>query len=214
MIIHTVEQGSIEWQMLRSGIPTASRFDKIITAEKGARSKSFEDFAHLLVAERILGHPIEIGSTAFMQRGNVVEKSARQFYELQTDIEVKPCGFITLDDESAGASPDGLIGENGILEIKCATPGIHIGYLLDAEGIGYRQQTQGQLWIAEREFVDTVAYHPDLPSTVVRFVRDEKYIAQLAALVRDFSAYIDDCIAQLAKRGFIGHADHPDLKIA
>ena len=214
MIIHNVEQGSLDWQMLRSGIPTASRFDKIATAEKCARSKSFEGFAHHLIAERILGHPIEIGSTSFMQRGNLVEKQAREFYELQTDNVPTRVGFITLDDESAGASPDGLIGTDGLLEIKCPTPAVHVGYLLDAEGIGFRQQCQGQLWIAERSWVDTLSYNPDLPSTVVRQGRDERYITALAALVREFNAYIAHCLEQLAQRGYIGHADRPELQIA
>lgn len=215
MIIHPVVQGSIEWQMLRVGIPTASKFDKIITAEKGTRSSSFERYAHHCIAERMLGHPVELGSTSFMQRGQLIEEQARQFYEIFSDnVPTKVGGFISLDDMSAGASPDGFIGEDGLLEIKCPTPDIHVGYLLDARGIHYKQQCQGQLWICEREWVDTVSYNPDLPSCVVRIQRDEKYISALAAQVRDFNAYIRECLEQLAKRGYIGNADNPLIKVA
>src|SRR5262245_45091449 len=118
MIIHDVVQGSTSWLQLRAGIPTASQFDQIITPS-GKPSKSAERYMLTLLAERLMGHPITENVSMWMKRGSEMEADAVAFYQLQTDSDTVPVGFITNDEGTIGASPDRLVGEEGLLEIKC-----------------------------------------------------------------------------------------------
>ncbi len=199
MIRHDVEQGGPEWKMLRLGIPTASQFDKIITPS-GKPSQSADKYMNTLLAEQLLGVPMDDASSGFMQRGTVLEKRALSYYELLHDgVKLEKVGFLTLDNGRAGASPDQLVGSDGLLEIKCPSAPNHVGYMLDAQGIGYKVQVQGQLWIAEREWSDTLSYNPDLPPALVRQTRDDKFIALLAAAVDQFLEAMDEAKEKLQK---------------
>lgn len=196
-----VEQGSVEWQMARLGIPTASNFDKIITPKTMKPSASAEKYAWSLIAEQVLKVSTEGGSGGFMQRGKVVEEKARAYYELKRDVDVVQVGFVLREDGLVGCSPDGFIGDDGILEIKCPKPENHIGYLLDVEGIGYRCQVQGMLWLTGRKWVDTISYHPDFPAALVRVARDEVFIGSLSSAVATFIQVVDQMKASLIERG-------------
>lgn len=207
MIRVACEQGTDEWRMARLGIPTASCFGKIITPKTLKMSEQSHPYAHKLLAEKILGRPQEDESTGFAQRGKELEVTALEYYEFIRDVSVDRVGFVMRDDRRAGASPDGMVGESGLLEIKCPSAPVHISYLLDDAGIGYRAQVQGQLWIAERDWVDTVSYHPDLPDVVRRQGRDDIFIKSLATAVDAFLEYFDKCLAQLARDGYIELAD-------
>lgn len=212
MIRHDVEQGSPEWRMLRLGLPTASKFDKIITPS-GKYSTSADKYMNTLLAEQLLGVPMDDASSGFMVRGSVLEKRAVSYYELLNEATTEPIGFMTTDDGRAGASPDRSVGDNGLLEIKCPAAATHIGYLLDAEGIGYKVQVQGQLWIAEREWSDTLSFNPDLPPALVRQYRDEKFIKDLAAAVRQFVDAIDEAKQKLTKVGLFEGFELPLLRV-
>lgn len=201
MITLDVQQGTTEWAQARLGIPTASAFGKIITPKTMKLSAQAEEYAHRLLAEQILGEPLDDATSGFMQRGSLQEQKAVAYYELQQDVETTPVGFILRDDRKVGASPDRLVGTTGLLEVKCPAAHTHIGYLLDEEGIGYRCQVQGQLWIAEREFVDTISYNPFMPTAIVRQHRDEKFIAALATAVDQFLAVMEICKATLIAKG-------------
>ena len=199
MKIHDCEQGSAKWLALRAGIPTASQFNKILTPT-GKPSKSAEPYMHALMAERMLGEPLISHVSWYMERGSVMESEARQYYEFQRDMEVKQVGLITNDAGSAGASPDGLVGEDGSLEIKCPSAEVHVGYLLfKPADRKYYPQIQGQLWISEREWVDVLSYYPGLPHALTRVERDEPYIKLLSAAVlalsdtleREYTALIE-----------------------
>lgn len=195
MIIHDVAQNTPEWHFLRAGIPTASAFDKIIT-KSGKPSAQAEKYMFRLLAERIKGEPLEERFTWAMERGSALEKKAVQYYEFQTDYKTVPVGFVTDDKERWGASPDRFVGEHGNLEIKCPEIDAHMMYLMK-EGSAYEEykiQAQGQLWISEREWVDFLSYHPDLPWSLVRVPRDEAFIKLLAKAVNDFA----DCLEVLA----------------
>jgi len=196
-------QGGPEWVTARLGIPTASRFDKILTPVKMEPSKSAIPLAHDLIAERILGYCVdEELSAGMVMRGREQEEKARNFYEFQKEVEVQDVGFITLDDGSAGCSPDGLIGSDGLLEIKCPSPGNHVAYMLNAvDGIGYRCQVQGQLWIAERDWIDTVSYHPHMQAQIVRVGRQDVFIKHLRAAVATVNEYIEKQLEYLSKAG-------------
>jgi exodeoxyribonuclease (lambda-induced) len=103
----------------------------------------------------------------------------------------------------AGASPDGLVGDAGLLELKCPSATTHIAYLLgDLEG-EYWPQCQGQLYITDREWVDLVAFSPVLPSVVVRIVRDEEYIDKLRATVDTFIQHMLLAREELKRRGCV-----------
>jgi exodeoxyribonuclease (lambda-induced) len=200
MIHLPVEQGGAEWARARMAIPTASQFDKIITAG-GKLSGQAEKYASELLAEELLQIPLDNASSGYMNRGSVMEERAVRFYELQRDVDTEECGFILRDDRRVGASPDRLVGDDGLLEIKCPSAHVHVQYLLDSQGIGYRVQVQGQLWIAEREWSDTLSYHPDLPPALVRQARDEEFIAKIAAAVGQFLSYLDECKVKLNQHG-------------
>lgn len=187
MIVHDVEQGTPRWLELRLGIPTASCFDCIVTPT-GAFSKQSRKYALKLVTERLLRRPLDnIDHVEAVARGKELEPSAAKLYDFENSVRSVAVGFITTDDGRIGASPDRLIGEGGLLEIKCPSPNTQLGYLLDGFDAGYRPQVQGQLMVAERDWCDWMAFHPEMPTVVVRIGRDEEYIAKLRAALSEFN---------------------------
>jgi len=180
-------QGTPEWLAARLGIPTASRFDAILTPSTRKPSKSAKGYRDELLAEWILGQPLDWGTTEWTTRGTEMETEARAFYELQTDAEVARVGFVLRDDGLVGGSPDGLVGDAGGLEIKCYGAKHHVACLLGEE-VATMTQVQGNLWISEREWWDVLAYNPAMPHVLTRVHRDEAYIADLAAAVDAFVA--------------------------
>jgi hypothetical protein len=183
MRIDQNEQGSPEWLAARLGIPSASMFAKIVTT-KGIWSASADAYINQLVAERLTGEREEVFQSHHMLRGTELEPDARDLYSLISDAEVTEVGFCLHDTLSAGCSPDGLIGEEGGLEIKAPAPATHVEYLRG--GVlpsKYKQQVMGCLWITGREWWDFVSYHPTMKPLIVRVERDEEYIAALEKCV-------------------------------
>lgn len=188
MRVHEVEQRSDEWFALRLGIPTASSFDKMITPT-GKASTQADTYMHTLLAEWLTGRPGGMEPTPWMSRGVEIEPEARFYYEMAADVDVRTVGLITRDDGLVGCSPDGLVGEDGLLEIKVPAPGTHVEYLLAGEMPGkYRAQVQGQLYLAERVWADFLSYSPQMKPLLLRVERDEAYIATLAGLLDRFIA--------------------------
>lgn len=187
MILHRVEPRSAIWFYLRLGRPTSSEFHRIVTPT-GKLSAQCAAYGHRLMAELMLGRPLDEDTrTDYMSRGVELEDSAYQAYELACDCETDLGGFITTDDGAIGCSPDRLVGTTGILELKCPAANTHVGYLLSPDSMVQDKtpQVQGQLYVSEREFVDLVSYHPELPPCIKRVTRDELYIRILAdALAR------------------------------
>ena len=186
MIIHNVEQGTDEWLNLRKGVATASNFSKIITST-GKESTTIDKYAFELATDSLLTK-IEAGySNANMQRGNELEPLARQAYQEETFNLVKQCGFITSDCGNFGYSPDGLVGDDGLIEIKCPLGINHLNYFLDKKcPTAYYSQVQGGLFITGRKWCDFVSYHPDFtqPLFIFRVERDEEFITQLDILLK------------------------------
>lgn len=205
MIVHDVRQGSLQWQQLRLGIPTASNFDRIVTP-KGALSAGRDKYMTELLAELCLGRPLQSVTTALMERGVDLEESAVSYYTLQTDTpeeDIKRVGFITDDRGRYGASPDRLVGAKGLLEIKCPKPELHMHYLLHGEvPEAYRAQVYGQLWIAEREWSHFVSFHEELPTCIVKAERDEAYIKLLDKAVNAFCDELEAKKQLLIERGY------------
>lgn len=201
-------QGSAEWHQLRLGKPTASVFERVVTPAKGELSKQADALAYKLAAERILGYPIDGVTTAAMEAGREGEPKARAWYEMAADCDVEQVGICFDDSERIGASPDGLVGSDGLLEIKCPTPQVHVGYLLSGFGVetDYRPQVQGQLWICEREWLDTVSWCPPFVAARRRIVRDEEFIAKLRSAVGQFADKVDEAEAKLLAMGCVSFA--------
>src|SRR5258708_2430967 len=150
-----VIQGTSEWLRLRSGVPTSSEFDKIVTPS-GGKSKSANLYMCRLLVERITGHPCQEFMSQWMQRGTQLEVDAVEFYEFTRDVKTFKIGFITNHGGTVGASPDRGVAEDGLVEIKVPNHETHMAYLL---GIGdvsanHKAHAQGQVWAAGKELND------------------------------------------------------------
>lgn len=204
MIIHDCVQGTEEWLRLRSGIPTASQFDKILT-KSGKKSASQERYMYALLAERMMGHPRFEFMSHFMERGIELEAKAVAKYEMLNDVDTFPIGFVTNDARTVGASPDRGVGERGLLEIKVPKDETHAMYLLGSGSVfdEYKVQALGQLWVAEKDVNDTVSFHPEMPTAIVRTERDEGFISLLEEAVMEFSAKLEAKALELAEKGWM-----------
>lgn len=182
------EQGSEAWLQLRMGVATASNFDKIITATTAKESATLPKYALELATQCLLTEPEPTYKNEAMQRGNDLEPIARQAYAEQTFSVVEEIAMFKSDCGNFGASPDGLVGDEGLIEIKCPLATTHAKYLLDNKlPNDYVQQVQGLLWVSGRKWCDFVSFHPNFKEKqlfVIRVERDEAYIAELARLAQ------------------------------
>ena len=187
MITHNMEQGSPEWHTIRCGIPSASNFGKILSAT-GKASTSAKAYMDSLLADWLAGKAVDVTqSTMWMERGTELEAEAREAYTFITGREVKQVGFCMEDDKRWGCSPDGLVGENGGLEIKCPKASTLVKYyhMLCCPS-EYYPQVQGSLFVTGREWWDFFAYHPDLRPLLVRVERDKEYIKKQEGALMKF----------------------------
>ena len=190
------EQGTEEWRLARLGIPTASRFKDMMA---GGQGKSRRTYMLTLAGERITGELAQSYSNAHMERGNTLEPDARELYELETGSEVAECGFIRASYD-AGYSPDGLIGGNGLIEIKTRLPHLMLDTLLSQKmPVEHTKQVQGGLLISEREWCDFIAYWPGLPLFVKRIERDEKLIKEIRQAITIFNDEMHEIIETIGK---------------
>jgi hypothetical protein len=198
VIILDHEQGSPEWLAARLGKPSASMFSKLIT-QTGKPSASAHDYVTELIAERLTGKSEPFHVTEWMQRGTELEPEAREAYEFISSNDVIETGFILDTGWEFGCSPDGLIREEGGLEIKCPKSKTMVSYLMNPQvGVKkYWQQIQGCMWITNRDWWDFFAYHPEMPHVLVRVERDEEYIAKLAIEVQGAVAEILNQVEKL-----------------
>ena len=206
MKIIECEQGSRQWLEARAGIPTASEFSKILTPG-GKPSASADGYMHGLLAERIMGKPRFQVVSEWMERGSQLEADAAEFYRFQRDCEITRVGFVTNDEGTIGASPDRLVGEDGLLEIKVPAEHTHVYYLLSGSGASvdkeYKVQVMGQLWVTGRKWADVLSFHPDMPPALFRVERDEEYIERLAKAVSEFSARLEGLAEMATRAGWI-----------
>lgn len=197
-------QGTPEWEEARLGIPTASNFHRVMTEKAMVYTKTAStSYALELAFERLTGHAVDSGSSAFMERGSSLEAKARSWYALTRDVEVEECGLCLTDDRKAGASPDGLVGDPGGLEIKCLGAVGHLG-ALNGDFPAKMTQVQGGLWVTGRDWWDVVAFNPDLPNAVWRVWRDEEYIGKLAACLARFHEECEEVLERIKGAGIDG----------
>ena len=189
---HQVIQYSPEWWVVRSGIPTASEFHRIVTP-KGDPSKQAKPYMCKLIAERLLH--IKPGSVKdyWVERGHSLEDEAADRFQQEFGYVLDTMGFVTTDDGRLGCSPDRVIVGTvlELVEIKCPAPWTHIGYLLDGPGADYKQQVQGQLLISGADCVHFFSYHPNMPSARTITLRDEPFIKLMQQRLKDCCDLLD-----------------------
>lgn len=200
MIVEDFIQGSEEWQKARTGIPTSSNFDKLITS-KGEPSKSRTKYMYQLAAERITGIKEDVYKNNVMQRGIETEGEARAFYELITGHNVVEVGICYSNDSKLYAcSPDGLVGEDGLIEIKCPTSSIHIGYLLANKlPTDYVQQIQGQLFITGRKWCDFFSFYPGIKPLQIRIEPDKNFLTALEVELEVFCKELKELTGKIRR---------------
>jgi putative phage-type endonuclease len=188
------DQGTPEWLAERAGRVTASAIGNVLMAKSTA---GYQNYLAQLICERLTGQPVETFKSDAMQYGTETEAQARAFYELESGNDVTECGFIPHPSLIwAGASPDGLIGDLGLVEIKCPQPAKHIKNLMGGTiDKAYSLQMQWQMECTGREWCDFVSFNPSFPDHlqihIQRVERDAETIAELMTATTSFLADVD-----------------------
>jgi hypothetical protein len=209
-----IDQKSEQWQILRAGIPTASEFDRILrvynkkTGEQTAENlNKIKTYATRKVAEIYLKRPIQKELfTRSMEFGSIQEETAVRLYEMTYKLKTETVGFITDDNGHYGCSPDRLVGDDGLLEVKAPDEDTHMGYLLDPQSLvdRYWHQSQGQLHVCtDREWVDMYSFNPEMPPVVSRVYRDTAYQQKLSDDLAAFRNIMGGMILNLQEKGYI-----------
>lgn len=201
-----MDQRSDEWFAARVGKATASKIADIMAKTKSGPSASRANYAAQLITERLTGKPTEGFSSAAMQWGTDTEPQARAAYAWLTDNDVIECGFFDHPKIAmSGASPDGLIGDEGLVEIKCPNTATHIATLRGEPVDGkYIKQMQWQMACTGRLWCDFASFDPRLPEPmqlhVTRIARDGALISEMETEVATFLAEVDDVVRELESK--------------
>lgn len=199
-----IAQGTEDWYAVRLGLPTASEFHHI-TAKKGPRGgtshkeyKGRTTYLWKLAGERITGRLMDSYTNFSMDRGKGNEGDARNLYEFLRDVEVEQVGFIR--NGNCGCSPDGLIDAGGMFENKDAAAHVQIERLLKNQlPPEHKAQCQGNLMVAEREWIDFMSHCRDMPPLIVRVYRDEDYIKALRSDVDQFVDELNELVDRIRR---------------
>lgn len=197
------DQGTPEWLAERAGKVTASALSNVMMAKTAA---GYQNYMAQLICERLTGQPVETFKSAAMDHGNETEPQARAFYEMETGLDVVECGFIPHPAlANSGASPDGLVGDLGLVEIKCPQPAKHIKNLMGGTiDKGYSLQMQWQMECTGREWCDFVSFNPSFPPHlqlhITRVDRDAEAQAEIKTAVTSFLADLDAKLRALEAR--------------
>lgn len=192
MKIHDVEQSSPEWYAIRSMIPTASEFDKIITPKTMKLSAQRHGYACRIIAARLMKWQADsLDRIEHIANGKANEPFAVAQLELVNDVETTPIGFVTTSDGRFGASPDRVVMRGNLIdttvEVKCPTIPVQFERLLFDDADAYRAQRQGQLWVAEADKAIFYSFVPGMPAYMAETGRDDAFIKALAAAMEQFS---------------------------
>lgn len=193
-------QGSDEWRRVRAGVVTGSAFDNVLTPGTLKPAKR-PGYLGLIVAERLTGDPCDdFDGSAWTDRGTLMEDEARSWYAFEKGVDVTRVGFIATDDGRVGCSPDGLVGDDGGLELKCPALRTHVGYAIEPDRLRdeYHGQTQAFLYVTGRKWIDLVSFNPVVAPVVVRVLPDAAYLAALADVLPKFLARVDEAVTKLA----------------
>lgn len=194
-IYHKVEQGTEEWFNLRLGRFTASTIKNLLMAPT---TKGYQDEIKRIAFEIVTGTKAEDYQNEWMRRGSEMEAEARMHYEATTFNPVSDGGFFTYGDYM-GASPDGLIGDDGLLEIKCPKYNTIIDYLIDGKlPKQYEAQVQAQLLCAGRDWCDFVAYHPGIKMLILRVEADMTIQENIIIAVENAVEKVNEIIKKIS----------------
>jgi putative phage-type endonuclease len=201
-----IQQGTPEWFAQRLGKATASRIKDIVAKTKTGYSTSRDKYLTQLLLERLTGTVAESYSDAAMAWGNDTEPFARAAYEAQKGVMVDQVAFINHPTiEMAGASPDGLVGDDGLVEIKCPMSHTHLESLLGGLDDQYKIQVNWQMACTGRKWTDLCSFDPRFPAelqlVIKRFERDDAFIATLEEEVIKFLKELDDKLNKVKSRG-------------
>jgi len=205
-IIETCEQGSDEWLQMRLGKVTASRVADVIKKGRGSSvSQTAKSYMAELIAEALTGESKPFFENDAMKWGTETEPQARSTYEVNNGfVTVKEVAFVE-HNEFIGISPDGLVGEDGLLEVKCPNTTTQIKRALsDDYSSDYKAQIQMQLWVTERKWCDFVSFDPRLDCAAgylqQRVERDEEYIEEMKEKVYKFVEEMNKSIIKLTTK--------------
>lgn len=197
-----MEQRSEEWHQIRLGKVTASKVADVIAKTKTGYGASRANYMAQLIAERLTGVPAESYTNAAMQHGVDTEPEARAAYEFYQGVTVEQVAFVPHPKiDQAGASPDGLVEGDGLVEIKCPSTATHLETLLgQAVPSKYIAQMQFQMACTDRKFCDFVSYDPRMPEHMRLFIkrvpRDAKFIKEIED---EIAAFLFEMAVKLAE---------------
>lgn len=209
LVIVRGEQRTPEWYAARSGLATGSTYAAVLSSgrKKGEEAVGRRNLRVRCALEILSGQPLESADSGYqskyMQQGVEREPAARLAYEIATGAWLDDSiAFIRNEELRCGCSPDGLVDEDGMLEVKCPIEAIHIQYLLEKRcPPEYVPQVQGSLMVTGRQWVDFVSYNPTMPVelrlAIVRVQRDEAYITELRTAVATFNREVDETVTAL-----------------
>jgi len=197
------KQGTEEWLRARAGIPTASEFDALITPEFVARKGQMpHTYLCKKLAEHWQGGPLpSFAPFGAMEQGQILEQEAVPWYELEFGTTINRVGFITTDDGRVGCSPDGLLGDDGGIEIKCPFADTHVRYLLAGEvPKDYTAQVHGSLYVTGRKWWKFVSYRRHFPALIVTVERDEEIMGKIGEALDEFLVRFQEGLELLKKK--------------
>ena len=196
MQIIDCEQRSPEWVKIRLGLPTSSNFSKIVTTT-GAPSNQKLKYLYKLAGEKVSGVAEESYQSAAMIRGAETENEARKMYRMITGQKVEEVGFCL--EGGFGASPDALVEDNGLLEIKCPISSTQVSYLLANKfPMDYFQQCQGQMLVTGRKWCDFMSYFAGLKPLIIKIHRDEAFIEALESALKEFCIDLENVVKEIS----------------
>jgi len=193
-IITDIQQGTPEWLTLRLGIVTCSELDSLLVNGKGEAGFGTGAFTYMntLIGERITGELADpFTGNRHTERGHELEGAARTLYEDREEVKTTQVGIIL--NHGIGYSPDSLVLEEGLTEIKTKLPKLQVEVILGGEvPKEHIAQCQGGLWVSEREWIDFVCFWPGMPLFIKRAYRDEVMIRKLSERVKTFYEILDE----------------------
>ena len=196
MIIHNFEQNTPEWLAARSGKFTASMFGDLFASKT---TQAYENAIYRVAFERVTGEQAPTYSNVYMERGHELEPVAREAYELSEFKLVDQVGFCELN-EWVGCSPDGFVGTDGLIEIKCPAYNTFIRYInAGTLPSTYFYQIHGQMYVTGRQWVDFVAFHPPFKPFILRVERDEKVCVEIEKALTEAIEKAKKVIEKLTK---------------
>lgn len=202
------EQRTPEWYAKRAGCFTASRMADLMARTKSGPSASRKNMIALLACERLTGQCVETYQNAAMQRGVELEQEALDAYAFEVGVAVEAVDYVDHPDlPRVGCSPDGLIGSDGLVEVKCPSAmGVHLEALqMSAHADQYRWQLQHQLFVTRRQWVDCVSYDPRWPAglqlAIKRVLPNSEDQSALAGEIAKAELEIEQIVSELRARG-------------